>query len=80
MKRTAKCYLVLKQGSYREPVITRMTKEKPRMNAGEIAVRVSLEVDSGIFTEFIPVVAASVTPGSVIIPEIEIEEEAQTDE
>ena len=80
MKRTAKCYLVLKQGTYREPVITRMTKEKPRMNAGEIAVRISLDIDLGVFAEFIPEVAASITPGSVIIPEIEIEEEVQTDD
>lgn len=69
-----KCFLVLRKARYQQVKIVRMTQEKPRMDAGEIAVQVVLNVDARAFDEFIPEVVAEVGAGEMITPEIDIEE------
>lgn len=74
MIRKVACYLVIGQDYWKYSTIVRMTKGTPRLNAGEIAVRVNLGLDSTLFNRVIPTVDAEVTAPQILEPSIEIED------
>lgn len=74
----ASCYLVLGQDHWRNPIVTGMRKSKPRLESGEIAVRVVLEVPEELFNELIPTVAVAIDPAHLEVQTIEAREDGLT--
>jgi len=67
------CYLVLEASSPSNPYwkgarIVRMTKGKPSLERGQIAVKVNLNVPGSIFEELIPTFDLDISPENVIAP------------
>ena len=77
--RTVSCYLVIERDQRNSislfPRISRMTKDKPALRTGQIAVKVNLKVPTSLFDQFIPQVEATITEPDVIVPSIELEPE-----
>jgi hypothetical protein len=69
-------YLVLEldRGSlYRAPRVVNHRKTKPSLEAGQIAVKVVLDIPMDVFDTFIPVVTAELSEAQISTPEITIE-------
>lgn len=74
--RKSSVYLILERPKWRNdpPRVAGMRKEKPALDSGQVAVKLTLRVDMSWFNEFIPEVVADIEPGDIIVPEIEVEE------
>ena len=59
--------------------VERIAQGKPRLNRGEVAVKIRLNVDEAAFREFIPVIEADVETRMSAAPEIEVLEQDDTD-
>lgn len=76
-KREVTHFAVLGRDKWNRIVITRLTKTKPRLDVGEVAVKVKLNIDPDMFSEFLPVVEADIEAEHLIVsqPSVEIEEQ-----
>jgi hypothetical protein len=72
--RTASIYLVLERSKWRydPPRVVSMRKEKPRLESGQVAVKVQLRIPMDLFNTYIPVVEAELAEGDFILPELEV--------
>lgn len=76
--RTTSCYLILARdgrATWRGPRIVGMTKTKPALKRGQVAVKINLHIPSALFEEFIPQVEATIGEPDLIVPAIELEPE-----
>lgn len=67
-------YIIMERSGAR-----RMTKSRPKLNGGQIAIRLRLEVSNKFFDRFMPEAFISIPDDVVIEPEVEVdllEEEA----
>jgi hypothetical protein len=73
--RKSSCYLILERPRWRydPPRIVTIRATKPKLAAGQVAVKVVLSIPMGLFDTFIPVVEAEIREGDFLAPEIEIE-------
>lgn len=73
-------YVVLRQDRYRRLVIDRMTKKKPRLDSGEVAIKLILRVDDDLFKTFMPEVTVDIEESQVITPTVEVLDNFETPE
>lgn len=74
--RVTKAYLVLERAKWRydPPRIVALRKEKPRLESGQVAVRVQLRIPMSLFDTYIPIVEAELGEASLILPDLEVDE------
>lgn len=74
-KITSSVYLIIEPGRRRGlPAfsIRGMRQSKPRLESGQLAVKVKLNLDPSLFDEYIPTLEATIEGHDLIQPEIEV--------
>lgn len=74
MKLTGDCYLVLEQKRYgfAELCVKSVRKEKPKLDAGQVAIKLQLSIDSTAFNAPVPTAKIDV-PETAVVPALDVE-------
>ena len=82
----ASVYLVLRpehswDGRVTAIIPDRILKSKPKLGRSEVAVQLHLDVDVRLFEQFLPEVVVAITgAGVLVVPEVVIQEQPESDE
>lgn len=71
--RAAKAYLVIEKDRNGWPSIAAIRKEAPALRAGQVAIRLVVNVPLSLFYTFIPDVTVELHEGDIIEPTVEVE-------